>query len=105
MLFEREIEILNILCSCEEAMTSAEIVEAGERLSQSTVQAVLRKMLRKGLVETKEVKHSGNVLSRAYRPTKKVESEILQQTADYINRVTNIIGAEKTKQIDDILRN
>lgn len=103
MLHEREIQILNILSGSEEAMTSADIVEAGNRLSQSTVQVVLRKMLGQGFIETHEVKYSGNVLSRAYRPTDKVKSEAAQQVADYVSQMGNIIGVEKAKQIEDIL--
>lgn len=103
MLFEREIQILNILCGSEDSMTSADIVEVGERLSQSTVQAVLRKLLKLELVEAKEVKHSGNVLSRAYVPTEKVKAEALQQAQDYMKQMTNIIGVEKAKQIEEIL--
>lgn len=103
MLFEREIQILNILCSQEDSMTSADIVEAGERLSQSTVQAVLRKLLKQEFVETKEVRHSGNVLSRAFGPTDKVKAEAAQQAADYVKQMANIIGVEKAKQIEEIL--
>ena len=103
MLFEREIQILNILCSSEDSMTSADIVEAGERLSQSTVQAVLRKLLQQEFVETTEKRYSGNVLSRAYVPTDKAKAEALQQAAEYINQMANIIGVEKAKQIEEIL--
>lgn len=62
----RELEVLKILHENERALTSTEIVNSGEELTQSTVQAVLRKLLAAELVEVQGVTHSGNVLSRTF---------------------------------------
>ena len=51
MINPRELEILNILWNSEEPMTSSQIVNVGDMLSQSTVQTVLRKLLKAKLVE------------------------------------------------------
>ena len=104
MLFDREIQILNILWNSATEMTSAEIVDAGEHITQSTVQAVLRKLLTQEIVEVVSVKYSGNVLSRAYRPTAKSRELALQQVEDYVTRMEHLIGDEKTSQIINDIR-
>ena len=68
MLNTRELDILNILWNSGVPMTSSDIVNAGRGLSQSTVQAVLRKLLNANLVKVSGITHSGNVLSRQYEP-------------------------------------
>ena len=68
-LNQRELDVLNILWKSEEPMTSTEIVNEMRGLTQSTVIAVLRKLLKDNLVEVCGVTHSGKVLSRTYRPT------------------------------------
>lgn len=103
MLFEREIEILNILWKADCALAAFEIVEEGNRLSQSTVQAILRKLLKEELVEVEGVKYSGNVLTRTYRPASKTREMMRQQTLKDILNATYIIGEDKAKEIEKIL--
>ena len=74
----RELEVLKILHENERALTSTEIVNSGEELTQSTVQAVLRKLLAAELVEVQGVTHSGNVLSRTFGATSK-SKEVLTE--------------------------
>ena len=47
----RELEVLKILHASEQPLTSTQIVRAGEELTQSTVQAVLRKLMANGMIE------------------------------------------------------
>lgn len=74
----RELEVLKILHEADRALTSTEIVNSGSELTQSTVQAVLRKLLAAELVEVQGVTHSGNVLSRTFGPTAK-SKEVLTE--------------------------
>lgn len=74
----RELEVLKILHESSRALTSTEIVNAGVGLTQSTVQAVLRKLLAAEMVDVQGVTHSGNVLSRTFGATEK-SKEILTQ--------------------------
>lgn len=67
----RELEVLKILHESERPLTSTEIVNSGAELTQSTVQAVLRKLLANDLVDVQGVTHSGNVLSRTFGATEK----------------------------------
>lgn len=74
----RELDVLNILWKSKEPMMATAIVNEGEGLTQSTVTAVLRKMLCAGLVEVAGVIHSGTVLSRTYRPTANSKEVLLK---------------------------
>lgn len=80
----RELDVLNILWKSGEAMTSTDIVNEMRGLTQSTVIAVLRKLLKEGLVDVDGVTHSGKVLSRTYRPTEASRDIIMDNFAtDY----------------------
>lgn len=92
MIHPRELEILNILWGSDKALTSTDIVEAGKGLSQSTVQAVLRKLLKEGLVEVDGITHSGNVLSRTFRPVEKSKEIVLRQFIEQYKGISNIVS-------------
>ena len=94
MIHPRELEILNILWNSEKALTSSDIVEAGNRLSQSTVQAVLRKLLKEELIEVDGVTHSGNVLSRTYRPTEASREVTTKQFVKSYSGISSIVSKE-----------
>ena len=87
----RELEVLKILLESERALTSTEIVNSGEELTQSTVQAVLRKLLAAELVEVQGVTHSGNVLSRTFGPTKNSKEVLSQKFLDDLKNFHSII--------------
>lgn len=114
----RELEVLKILHESERALTSTEIVNSGNELTQSTVQAVLRKMLAAELVEVQGVTHSGNVLSRTFGPTAKSKEVLTEKFLEDIRSFHSIIdkvdmlagmmeleedGPKKDAQIDDMI--
>lgn len=90
-LNSREIDVLNILWKTNEPMTSTNIVNEQRGLTQSTVIAVLRKLLKDNLVEVAGVTHSGKVLSRTYRPTKKSRKIIMDNFVGAYENFINII--------------
>jgi len=103
MIHPRELEILNILWGADKALTSMDITDAGKGLSQSTVQAVLRKLLKEGLVEVDGVTHSGNVLSRTYRPTERSKEVVLQQFVEQYKGISNIVSkGEVIKALEEV---
>lgn len=103
MIHPRELEILNILWGADNALTSMDIVDAGKGLSQSTVLAVLRKQLEGGLVEVDGVTHSGNVLSRTYRPTERSKEVVLQQFVEQYKEISNIVSkGEVIKALEEV---
>ena len=70
-LTNREMDILSILWSSEKPLTVAEIVDASNgTLKANTVQAVVKLLLNRNLVEVCDIVYSGTVLCRNYRPTK-----------------------------------
>lgn len=78
-LNQRELEVMKILHESDRALTSTEIVNSGVGLTQSTVQAVLRKLLATELVEVKGITHSGNVLSRTFGATEKSKEVLVEK--------------------------
>lgn len=91
----RELEVLKILHESDRALTSTEIVNSGAELTQSTVQAVLRKLLANDLVEVQGVTHSGNVLSRTFGATEKSKEILTQRFLDSYKDYKNIISIRK----------
>ena len=90
----RELEVLKILHESERALTSTEIVNSGAELTQSTVQAVLRKLLANGLVEVQGVTHSGNVLSRTFGPTAKSKDVLTEKFLQDYKSFRSIISMQ-----------
>lgn len=88
----RELDVLNILWKkYDEALTSTDIVNEQRGLTQSTVIAVLRKLLKDNLVEVAGVTHSGKVLSRTYRPTEESKDVILENFAKQYAQFENVV--------------
>ena len=91
-LNSRELDVLNILWKADEPMTSTDIVNQQRGLTQSTVIAVLRKLLKDDLVEVAGVTHSGKVLSRTYRPTPTSRDVIMNNFAGDYASFKNVIS-------------
>lgn len=87
----RELDVLNILWKTDDPMTSTDIVNEQKGLTQSTVIAVLRKLLKDDLVEVAGVTHSGKVLSRTYRPTEASRDLILKNFQNDYRNFCNVI--------------
>ncbi len=88
----RELDVLNILWKSEEPLMATDIVNAKRGLTQSTVTAVLRKLLNDDLVEVAGVTHSGRVLSRTYRPTEASRDIIMNDFIDNYNCFCDVIS-------------
>lgn len=90
----RELDVLNILWKSEEPMMATDIVNAGDRatgLTQSTVTAVLRKLLQAKMVEVVGVTHSGKVLSRTYRPAEKSKELLMKYFLEQYSMFKDVI--------------
>lgn len=94
MLNPREFDILNILWSADREMTSTDIADEMDGLTQSTVLAVLRRLLKGGFVDIVGVTHSGKVLSRTYRPTEKSKEILLDSFLELYSSFANIVEPE-----------
>ena len=91
---ERELDVLSILAKKGEPMMATEVVSAKLGLTQSTVTAVLRKLLNEKLVEVAGITHSGRVLSRTYQPTAKAKEAVLTYMAEQFNKCAGIITVD-----------
>lgn len=91
----RELDVLNILWKSDEPMMATDIVNAKLGLTQSTVTAVLRKLLREELVEVVGVTHSGRVLSRTYRPTVKAKQVILDYFLELYSSFKDVVKQDE----------
>lgn len=91
-LNQRELEVLKILHSSDQAMTSTQIVHSGDGLTQSTVQAVIRKLMAADLIEVQGITHSGNVLSRTFSATEKSKEVLNQRFLDFFRDHKGIVG-------------
>ena len=96
MLNNRELEVIGIIGTAGRPLTSTEIVNAGKELTQSTVQAVLRKLQATGYVEAVGVTHSGNVLSRTFVITDVGRAGLLE---DMVSRYRKISGAVSLQEV------
>lgn len=113
-LNQRELEVLKILHSSDQALTSTQIVKAGDGLTQSTVQAVMRKLMAADMIEVQGITHSGNVLSRTFGATEKSREVLNQRFLDFFRDYKSIIGLraailgmfelerDETKKAEDI---
>ena len=68
-LTRKDFEVLSVLWDSKEALSYGMMVERYPKMNANTVQAELRKLLNKKLVEIDHVGYSGRVLCRYYRPT------------------------------------
>lgn len=92
---QRELDVLNILYQVGEPMMATDIVSRRVDLTQSTVTAVLRVLLQKGLVEVTGVTHSGKVLSRTYKPAPAAKAAILEHFAGLYKSFQCVVSPEE----------
>ncbi len=100
-LNNRELEVMGILGAAKSPMMSTEIIKAGTDLTQSTVQAVLRKMMAAGYVEVAGITHSGSVLSRTFVLTDQAKAALLE---DLVNHYRKISGAVSVQEVIEALQ-
>lgn len=65
----REKDILSILWKADKGMIASEITKESEDLTINTVQAVLKKLMKRNLIRIDQIVYSGTVLTRSYVPT------------------------------------
>lgn len=96
----REKDILSILWNSEKGLIASEIVKEQEGLTINTVQAILKKLLRRNLIKVDQIVYSGTVLSRSYVPalteaefeTKLIESRIMGLKRFQISPAKFVLG-------------
>lgn len=66
IMSQREKDIMKILWEADTSLTASEICAKNESLSINTVQAVLKKLLKKDYIQIADIVYSGTVLTRSY---------------------------------------
>ena len=94
---KREREILNVLSESPDPMTSTQVCDAKRSFTQSTVIAVLRKLLHMGLIETQGVTHSGKVLTRLFAPTPKAKEAVIAHYLAELEETRGIVTADEIR--------
>lgn len=90
----KEYDILQVLMQSDKPMTASEIVKTDERLTVNTVQAILRRLCTMKLVEVADIVYSGNVLSRAFRPTENAPEIIQQMFEEDVRQFQKLISKQ-----------
>lgn len=93
MLTNKEFEIFDMLWKSKEPLMASDIAKR-ENNNINTTQNVLRKLLNGGLIEVAEIKYSGTVLSRSYKPAKKAPEMIAEMFAEYYKGYIHIVPKE-----------
>ncbi len=91
----REMDVLSILFSEGVPMTASEITDKKAELTQSTVTAVLRKLLNAEYVEVVGTTHSGKVLSRTYKATDKAKDAMVEYMLSIYDNIKKIVSPEE----------
>jgi len=86
-LTNREYDILKILWTSEDALTASGISEQGDGISINTIQATLKKLLKRDLIHVDQIVYSGTVLSRAYWPSVSQEDFELKRYVSNMKRI------------------
>lgn len=114
----RELDVLNILFSSSKPMTSSDIIKSSnDDLIQSTVMAVLRKLLKEGYIQEEGVVYCGTVLSRTYVVTDLARRDVFQHFAKtylplmesiglpaFVTEILSLLDEDKQKEQRDQLR-
>lgn len=85
---KNEQKILNILWQDNPLLVS-EIVEKDKSLTVPTVQRLMAKLLKEGIVEVADIVQSGKVLARRYRPVLKSEDYLIEKIKEALPMVDN----------------
>lgn len=76
-LSDRELEVMQVLWASETPVIASEIQKLNSELNINTIQAVLRKLLQKKMIEVADIVYSGTVLSRSYKPIVSADEYLL----------------------------
>lgn len=75
---------MQILWKSDKPLLASEILKESGELNINTVQATLRNLLNKNLIQVADIVHSGKVLSRTYKPVISFDEYILTEYQDIL---------------------
>ena len=101
----KELDVLKILWASKEPLTAKDIHTSHPNLVLSTVQISLKKLIKKNLVEIKDIVYSGTVLTRSYAPLVSEEAFVIDQYEGLNMSVllSEFLGNSSTENINEEL--
>ncbi|WP_261805638.1 BlaI/MecI/CopY family transcriptional regulator [Lapidilactobacillus luobeiensis] len=106
-LTKKELEIMQILWKQPEPLSARGIVRVNPELSQNTVQSVLSKLLKKGLIENSGYGKTSTNITREYQAVLSEESYLEQNVSRSAinNLLTSFVATNTTlAELDDLER-
>lgn len=116
VMTKRELEIMNLLWKSSSSMTASEIASSVTNMTSNTAQAILRKMLRNGLIVIEKIVYNHTVLCRSFSPAFTKEDYLLAKLSYNYNSLskntskTSIVSAmlnsdfNSRKQQDELIQ-
>jgi Predicted transcriptional regulator len=89
LLSKREKDIMSILWTSEVPLKASDIVKSNSSLTMNTVQSVLTKLLKRGLINVEKIEYSGNVLARCFSPSITPDEYAIKQLDENLNKFGN----------------
>ncbi len=93
MLTNKEYEVFKIIHSAGKPLIASEIVKCGD-ISINTVQAILKKLHKKGLIKVSDIVYSGTVLSRSYVPGDNAQKLLVNMFVEQYHRYAGFLEVE-----------
>lgn len=87
---DRELDVLNILWNSSKPMFAAEIIAAKEDLGNNTVQAVIRSLKIKKLIDVADTTIRGNMVARSYKV-------LISKSEFYLKKATDDVAKSDVK--------
>lgn len=97
-LTNRELDVMNVLWGADHSLTAKEIFNSNTELNINSVQAILKKLLKKELIKVDKIVYSGTVLTRSYAPILTADEFMVSQLTNRINFSSDIIMAALIKR-------
>ena len=98
MLSGREYDILDIISKSEKSLIASDVVKKGNELNMdltiNTVQAVLKKLLRRKIIMVDQIVYSGTVLSRSYKVSEEASDIIADMFVELYGKYEHLTNKE-----------
>lgn len=91
-LSSKELDVLNVLWDINTPTIASDIPKLNPNLNSNTVQATVKKLLKRKLIKVADIVYSGTVLTRSYVPTFSAKEYTEQQLLRNIERYNKFVS-------------
>lgn len=109
----KELDVLKILWESQKSLTAKDIHTINPDLVLSTIQISLKKLIKKKLIEVKDIVYSGTVLTRSYVPLVSEEAFVIDQyeglnisvlLSEFLGNSSSEKMSEELEELEEIFR-